>query len=149
MNDLNLAFGGWLIFDRKHYFNFYKRSKVESAIGKIRKSVYNKYITKEIGYSSERNIKNLQTKYKRKYNTIGSFTFEQWKKLVNFYCPNNECLCCKRKRFLVPDHIIPVKQKGTNFINNIQPICEQCNSKKIRKIIDYREDKGLYTIQIM
>ncbi len=42
------------------------------------------------------------------------------------------------KSILTPDHIIPLSQKGPNTIDNIQPLCLNCNSSKGTKTIDYR-----------
>lgn len=51
----------------------------------------------------------------------------------------NICLCCRRNNVkLTVDHIVPISMGGGDIIQNIQPLCGSCNSKKSRKIIDYR-----------
>lgn len=78
----------------------------------------------------------LNRRYKVK-NLPGSHTVEEWealKKKYNYTCPD-----CKRKEpeiTLHRDHITPVSKPGsTNFISNIQPMCQPCNSHKFNHII--------------
>ena len=52
------------------------------------------------------------------------------------------CLKCKDKKFIIPDHIKSASIGGSNSIENIQPICLNCNSAKRTEIIDYRPDNG-------
>lgn len=51
------------------------------------------------------------------------------------------CLCCGRKEpeiKLTRDHVLPLRQGGTNYAENIQGLCGECNSRKGAKHIDYR-----------
>lgn len=41
--------------------------------------------------------------------------------------------------FLTPDHVIPVCMAGPNTIDNIQPLCLDCNRRKNGRVIDYRQ----------
>lgn len=70
-------------------------------------------------------------------NPRGSHTLKEWVELKNKY--NNICLCCREKKELTRDHIVPVTLGGSNNINNIQPLCRRCNSKKKRNIINFRD----------
>ena len=73
-------------------------------------------------------------KYRRKKASI---VISKIKQQV-FDMHGEKCLCCGDKNNLSIDHIIPVKKGGTNKIDNLQPLCLSCNSKKNTKIIDYR-----------
>lgn len=66
----------------------------------------------------------------------GKYSLDEWVSLCNKF--NNKCLCCGSSEKLTVDHIIPLKLGGKNIIENIQPLCKSCNSKKGIKIIDYR-----------
>ncbi len=75
----------------------------------------------------------------RKRNNNGSHTWEQWQDLKVKY--NYMCLCCKQQEPFVElcaDHIIPVSVGGSNDIENIQPLCRPCNSRKHSMVFDYR-----------
>src|SRR6476469_10580843 len=68
----------------------------------------------------------------------GFFTPEEFIELCEYY--NNECLACHRNDVpLTIDHIVPVSKNGSNWIDNIQPLCGPCNSSKGAKTIDYRK----------
>jgi 5-methylcytosine-specific restriction endonuclease McrA len=82
-------------------------------------------------YTNNRRARKLQAK--------GSHTDKEWQELKYFY--HFTCLCCRRQEpeiKLTRDHVIPLIQGGTDSIDNIQPLCSQCNSKKNNKHIDYR-----------
>jgi len=69
----------------------------------------------------------------------GSHTEEEWQALKAFY--EYKCLCCGRREpeiKLTRDHVIPLTQGGSDSIDNIQPLCTRCNSKKNLRHIDYR-----------
>ena len=78
----------------------------------------------------------------RKLQAEGSFSADEWLELKREY--NYSCLCCGRREpdiCLTVDRVIPLVKGGTNRIDNIQPLCVSCNSKKHSKSIDYRGDK--------
>lgn len=88
--------------------------------------------------NSEKNkISHLNNKIKRE-KCDGKFTVKEWiekKKEYNFTCP-----ACGKKEpdiKLSVDHINPLILGGTNYIENIQPLCIPCNSRKNGKYIKY------------
>lgn len=72
----------------------------------------------------------------RELSAEGRYTVEEWKALCDKY--DNRCLCCGRQVQLTADHIVPLTCGGSNWIDNIQPLCFPCNSSKGTKTIDYR-----------
>lgn len=78
-------------------------------------------------------------RHARKMNAEGSHTITEWEDLKKMY--DHMCLCCKQQEpdiKLTEDHIVPLIKGGTDNIDNIQPLCMQCNSIKHTKVIDYR-----------
>lgn len=79
----------------------------------------------------------------RKRNNGGNHTMAEWELLKKQY--NNTCPCChksepfigQRHLYLTEDHIIPLIKGGSDNIENIQPLCGNCNNKKRTNIIKY------------
>lgn len=68
----------------------------------------------------------------------GSYSVAEWDALVALY---ERCPACLRSWVSIPrpstgasvitvDHIVPVSKGGSSSIENIQPLCYSCNSKK-------------------
>lgn len=71
----------------------------------------------------------------RERGSKGSHTLKEWEKLKEQF--NFRCVICKKQEpeiKLTRDHIIPITHQGTNYINNIQPLCRPCNSRKFNHI---------------
>lgn len=69
-------------------------------------------------------------------NSNGNISDNEWIELLRKY--DSTCLCCGSKKDICMDHVIPLAKNGEHNINNIQPLCRSCNSKKGAKVIDYR-----------
>lgn len=109
---------------------YYLRNK--EKIKKYKKEYKEKYNEKYNLYQKSRSNK--------KRGNGGSFTVNEWLKLKEMF--NFTCLCCNKKEpeiKLTADHIIPVSKGGKSFIENIQPLCISCNSKKSTSIINYKD----------
>lgn len=71
-------------------------------------------------------------RYAREKGAIGNHSLKEWDnlKILN----DNKCAICKEVKKLTKDHIIPLSKGGSDFIENIQPLCKNCNSKKHNKL---------------
>ena len=132
----------------------YREKCVKSHIGKsvfisnetrskISNTLLNRYkdITKTSGWkggiSKAPGYKRAQ-KAKRMFNTVGSHTKKEWDDLI--LKTGNICVCCHKNGKevkLTVDHIIPISKGGSDYIENIQPLCMGCNNRKKTKNINY------------
>lgn len=71
-------------------------------------------------------------RYAREKGAIGSHTLEEWGELKDSY--DNKCVYCCEAKPLTKDHVMPLSEGGSDFIDNIQPLCRNCNSKKWKHI---------------
>lgn len=143
---------------RKHDSKPHRRAK---SLKYLREKVYGKPI-KQVYVENER-IKNhadpirlarlarngLKSGVKRRAREMaveGSFTYEEWVALCEEY--DYRCLSCGKQKpiqELHRDHVIPLARPElhpTNYISNIQPLCERCNLSKATKHIDFRTKRG-------
>jgi hypothetical protein len=66
-----------------------------------------------------------------------AYTRFDWQRYLDLF--GDRCLACGQKpEKLTADHVVPLAKGGTNTIENIQGLCQSCNSSKGTKAIDYR-----------
>lgn len=86
----------------------------------------------------------LKREYWRQYNARkqgadGSHSTDEWLSI----CKKCGWLCAAcgiahtEDNPLTMDHIVPLSKGGTDYIDNIQPLCRKCNSKKGTRTINY------------
>jgi 5-methylcytosine-specific restriction endonuclease McrA len=79
-----------------------------------------------------------ETRRIRILNAEGTIAAEEWTAVLEKY--HHTCLCCGKNNVkLTMDHVVPVSLGGAHSIENIQPLCQSCNSKKYLQSTDYRE----------
>lgn len=79
---------------------------------------------------------NYKVKRKRVINKYKKI--EEWQWEVLKYLAKDKCLKCGEKKKLTLDHVVPLSKNGEHSIQNVQPLCKNCNSSKNVKIEDYR-----------
>jgi 5-methylcytosine-specific restriction endonuclease McrA len=91
------------------------------------------------GNKSAVNAATHRRRSKIKGNGGDGWTAQQWEALKAEF--DYTCLMCGRQEPAIQlhaDHIVPVQVGGTNKIDNIQPLCKSCNSRKHTHILDLR-----------
>jgi 5-methylcytosine-specific restriction endonuclease McrA len=129
---------------KKYYTKNKQKWKIKALDSEYRKrkAEYARRYRQTIKGKEVNRIGQSKAKAKR-LNAEGFHTTQEWIDPKNKY--DNRCLCCGRheselKSVLEEDHVIPLSRSGTNWINNIQPLCEDCNGMggKGTKSTDFR-----------
>jgi 5-methylcytosine-specific restriction endonuclease McrA len=73
-----------------------------------------------------------------KKGATGRHTRQQWNEIKAIF--DYQCASCGRYEpeiRLTEDHIIPLSKGGNDSIENIQPLCRSCNTKKFTKTTEF------------
>ena len=122
--------------DKKYREEHKKEKKSYGEEHKEERAVYSSKYRK----TRKGKVANQRAQHKRHAltkNTKVDLTIEQWQFILKNQ--NNRCnRCGKRfttKRPATQDHIIPVKHNGDYSSDNIQALCNSCNSSKCAKLV--------------
>lgn len=95
----------------------------------INKKSVKLYLATDKGKIQRKNAKHRR----RQLENTGKITAYEWTmKLKKF---NYKCAHCYTDENIEMDHKIPLSKGGKHHIDNIQPLCRSCNSKKGNKIL--------------
>lgn len=116
---------GGVTLDRKAYRRKWRNDNLEKSRAYMREWKKN-----------HRQSANVYTQNYRALlrNAPGSFTPQDWENLKKKF--DNKCAICGEEKPLTIDHIIPISRGGTNWIENIQPLCGSCNYSKRDMLMD-------------
>jgi len=110
---------------------------------KLYRKNYARLHPEKISFKSKRRCIRLKS-------VLGSHTFEEWDKLRSLTV--GVCPSCGRFvgiERLTEDHVVPVSRNGTDFIENIQPLCGSCNSRKRDKIVRFFYSPLSHDVSVM
>lgn len=136
--------------ERKEYYKKYKKEYYKNNKEKMNDATKQHYIDNKKWYKeyqkeyrktekykiSTKNTNHNRRKQIKNTNKKERITLEQWQEILKLQ--NNKCIGCGREfnDELKPtlDHIIPLSKGGLHTIDNIQALCQSCNSKKGAKL---------------
>jgi len=77
-------------------------------------------------------------RHARKLGAEGRHTTGEWLAVLARY--GSRCLACGATEHIQQDHVVPLVLGGSDYIDNIQPLCGGCNGRKQGRYIDYRPE---------
>ena len=124
-------------YGREYFQNNDEQREKNRAAGRIRDQ---KRYQNDPEYRKKKDRQTAEKNRRRKSMLYGidtaHHTEQEWIDLCIRY--DHRCLCCREQKPLSRDHVVPVTIGGLDTIDNIQPLCKGCNSRKNAKTIDYR-----------
>ena len=79
-----------------------------------------------------------QNQRARRIGARGELTIAGWNAIMD--ANNSACVVCGSTQDIAIDHIFPLSKGGSNTIDNVQPLCRRCNSRKGNRAATSREN---------
>lgn len=114
----------------------YQRLWIQRPTNKIKRKMYQRTYYKRHPDTFRVKAENRRA---RRLASGGSIALREWATLKAKF--DFHCVACRRREpeiKLTMDHVIPLARGGHHVIENIQPLCQPCNSKKFTGTMDFR-----------
>lgn len=124
------------ITKRKYEYNRAHKPERQEYLKTHKKYIAKRYKKYTLTPNGKVAIKRRSHKRRAQIKTTeNTLTLNQWNKILSMQ--NNRCNICN-KRFTVKrppttDHIIPLSKNGGLTFENVQALCQSCNSRKYNK----------------
>lgn len=117
------------------------RDDLAQRISRIQ-AISDQLVTRSCERESRQSITGNAERMRNMTKAVALGTHEQWQwwRLLGFY--GRQCCRCGSKARIAKDHIRPVSRGGSDGLDNLQPLCQGCNSRKLARWEDYRWDNG-------
>ena len=128
--------------------NYDSCDKIQESLSRLRKY---KIVDSDDLSEQRYKLKEFRNKYTQYLESINNreriqaciYTNKKEVKQQVFELHGEKCLCCGSEINISLDHVIPVFHGGISHVDNLQPLCKSCNSRKGTKTTDYRKPKSL------
>jgi 5-methylcytosine-specific restriction endonuclease McrA len=87
---------------------------------------------KKLNYEKYLQVKRDDQRRRKYALKSGKIDIVDWQAMLERF--NYRCAYCGSAEDITQDHIIPLSKGGANVIENIQPLCRTCNSRKRDKL---------------
>lgn len=104
---------------------YWKSLEIDKEQYRLNRNAYTRKYRKE---HPEKTQASKQRRRARVAGATGHFTEEEWRAKKKEF--RDRCALCRGKKKLTVDHIVSLFAGGSNYIENIQPLCRECNSRK-------------------
>ena len=143
--DTNDPFKKYIMVDDTEYFKSIQKNN-DNNDNDCTYLGFNKYpIVEAVAISNNKSVS-----AKKKKETISKSHKELvWNKFIGEEFLKYKCLCCKTRHIKINDfhcgHILAEANGGTQELNNLRPICRQCNQGMgTMHMLDYIKKCGYY-----
>ena len=123
--------------------------QIRDAIANVDNFLHSKDRHSDWGKSHLRRLRGRVRSERLKFSqSIGTHTDEEWESLLNEF--NYKCVICGCTPEGRPckDHITPIYIGGSDSINNLQPVCRECNSSKGQDNTNWAEYRRIYGFEV-